>query len=133
MGKHEILPSGAFYAKIIKIFSSATSDIRINQILTFCFIQFNVSILLSLTHTHKILCILIHYFHFLLFYPLYIPTHSPSSHLMSNTQTKNNIIYLQSFDNTYLALTLFFHLILTHLSWLQPRKEGLHFILSLRF
>ena len=38
MGKHEILPSGAFYAKIIKIFSSATSDIRINQILTFCFI-----------------------------------------------------------------------------------------------
>ena len=46
------------------------------------------------------------------------------------TQTKNDVIDLQSFDDTYLALTLLFHLILTHLSWLQLRKEGLHLLLS---
>ena len=44
--------------------------------------------------------------------------------------TKNDVIYLQSFDDTHLALTLLFHLILTHMSWLQPRKGDLHFILS---
>ena len=38
--------------------------------------------------------------------PLYIPTHSPSCHLMSNTQTKNDIIYLQSFDDIYLVPTI---------------------------
>ena len=46
------------------------------------------------------------------------------------TQTKNNVIYLQSFNDNYLPLTWLFHLILTYISWLQPRKEGLHFILS---
>ena len=47
------------------------------------------------------------------------------------TQIKNNVIYLQFFNDTYLVLTLLFHLILTHMSWLQPRKGGgLHFILS---
>ena len=46
------------------------------------------------------------------------------------TQTKNDVIYVQSFDNTYFALTLLFHLILTCMSWLQPRKGDLHFILS---
>ena len=46
------------------------------------------------------------------------------------TQTKNDVIYLQSFDNTYLAITLLFYLILARMSWLQPRKGGLHFILS---
>ena len=45
-------------------------------------------------------------------------------------QTKNNVIYIQFFDDTYLVLTLMFHLILTRMSWLQPRKEDLHFILS---
>ena len=39
-------------------------------------------------------------------------------------------LYLQSFDDTYLALTFLFHLILTCMSWLQPRKEDMHFILS---
>ena len=43
-------------------------------------------------------------------------------------QTKNDIIYFQSFDNTYLVLTLLFHLILPCLSWLQLRKKGLHFL-----
>ena len=37
---------------------------------------------------------------------------------MPNTQTKNNVIYVQFFDDTYLALTLLFHLILTRMSWL---------------
>ena len=49
---------------------------------------------------------------------------------LTYTQTKNDVIYLQSFDDTYLTLTLLFHLILTHISWLQLRKGGLHFILS---
>ena len=49
---------------------------------------------------------------------------------MSNTQTKNDVIYLQFFDDSYLALTLLSHLILTRMSWLQPRKGSLHFILS---
>ena len=46
------------------------------------------------------------------------------------TQIKNNVIYLQFFGDTYLTLTLLFHLILTRLSWLQLRKEGLHLLLS---
>ena len=46
------------------------------------------------------------------------------------TETKNDVIYLQSFDDTYLALTLLFHLILTCMSWLKPRKGCLLFILS---
>ena len=46
------------------------------------------------------------------------------------TQTKNVVIYLQSFNNTYLALTLLFLFILTRMSWLQSRKGGLHFILN---
>ena len=50
---------------------------------------------------------------------------------MLNTQIlKNDVIYLQFFDDTYLALTLLFHLILTLMSWLQPRKGDLYFILS---
>ena len=63
---------------------------------------------------------------------IYLPI-TPSFYLMSNThytQTKNDVIYLQSFDNIYLALTLLFHLILTRMSWLQPMKGGLHFILN---
>ena len=46
------------------------------------------------------------------------------------TCTKDDVIYLQFFNLTYLALTLLFHLNLTRMSWLQPRKGGLHFILS---
>ena len=83
----------------------------------------------SLTHTHKTLWVLIHHFYLFHFYP-FIYTHGPLCHPMSNTQTKNNVIYLQSFNNTCLALTLLFHLILTCMSWLQPKKGGLHFILS---
>ena len=60
----------------------------------------------SLTHTHKTFCILIQHFHLLHFYPLYMPTHSHSYNLMSNTQTKNDVIYLQYFNDIYLALTL---------------------------
>ena len=50
-----------------------------------------------------------------------------SSHV-KYIQTKNDVIYLQSFDDTYLVLTLLFHLILPCLSWLQLRKEGFHFL-----
>ena len=58
-------------------------------------------------------------------------THNSSCHPISNIyKPKNYVIYLRSSNNTYLALTLLFHLILTCMSWLQPRKWGLHFILS---
>ena len=85
----------------------------------------------SLIHTHKTLCILIHNFYLFHFYP-FIYTH-PWPFMPSHvkyTQTKNNVIYLQSFNDNYLPLTWLFHLILTYISWLQPRKRGLHFILS---
>ena len=52
-----------------------------------------------------------------------------SSHV-KYTQARNNVIYLQSFDDTYLALTFLSHQILTSMSWLQSRKGGLQFILS---
>jgi len=38
------------------------------------------------------------------------------------TQTKNNVIYLQFFDEAYLTISLLSRLILTHMSWLQPGK-----------
>ena len=52
-----------------------------------------------------------------------------SSHV-KYTQSKNDVIYVQSFGDTYLTLTLLFYLILPRLSLLQPRNESLHFILS---
>ena len=44
--------------------------------------------------------------------------------------SKNIVIYFQSFDDTYQALTLLSHLILTCMSWLQQKEEDLHFLLS---
>ena len=38
------------------------------------------------------------------------------------TQTKNDVIYLQSFNDTYITPTLQYHLILTRMSRLWPRK-----------
>ena len=52
-----------------------------------------------------------------------------SSHV-KYTHTKNDVIYFQYFDDTYLAQTLLFHKILTRMSWLQPKEGALHFILS---
>ena len=52
-----------------------------------------------------------------------------SSHV-KYIQSKNDVIYLQPFGDTYLTLTLLFYLILPCLSLLQPRNESLHFILS---
>ena len=46
------------------------------------------------------------------------------------TQIKNNVIYLQSFDDIYLVLILLFHIILTRMSCLQPKNGDLRFILS---
>ena len=45
-------------------------------------------------------------------------------------QTKNDVIHFQSFDDTYLTLTLLSRLILAHISWLQSRKGRLHFVLN---
>ena len=50
-----------------------------------------------------------------------------SSHV-KYTLTKNDVIYLQSFDDTYQALTLLFHLNSYELVTIKER--GLHFILS---
>ena len=78
----------------------------------------------SLTHIYKILCIsLIHHFHLLPFYfTIYRPIvfHTIIRQIYT---TKNNVIYLQSFDNTYLAPTLFSNLIVTHMSYLQLSKS----------
>ena len=85
----------------------------------------------SLTQTHKTLCTLIHHFHLLHFYPfIYIYLYPFMSSHVKYTYNKNDVIYLQFFNNTYLTLTLLFHLILTNMSLLQRRKGGLHFILS---
>ena len=83
-------------------------------------------------HTYtQIICILIHHFHLFYTYPFiftyswpFMPSHVKYIH------TKNDVICLQSFDDTHLALILLFHLIITPMSWLQPRKGDLHFILS---
>ena len=85
----------------------------------------------SFIHTHKLLYTLIHHFQIMHFY-FFICTYLypfMSSHV-KYTWTKNDVIYLQTFDNIYLTLTLLFHLILTRMSWLQPRKGGLYFTLS---
>ena len=82
---------------------------------------------------YKTFCILIHHFR-LLHLPLYTHTHTHThtptqSFVLSHikyTQTKNDVIYLQSLDDIYLALTLLFHLILTRMSWLEP---PLHIVL----
>ena len=52
-----------------------------------------------------------------------------SSHVKYK-QTKNDVIYFQYFDDTYLAQTLLFYIILTRMSWVQPKEGALHFILS---
>ena len=113
-----------------------------------CFIWFNISRLFlikkqrlfvyfglifqyfsSFAHTHEALCISIHHFHLLHFYStlLYIPTHNLSCHPMPNIQIKNDVFYIQSFNNTYLAPILGFHLILTCMSRLQLGK-GAHIL-----
>ena len=61
----------------------------------------------SLAYTHKTICILTHHFHLLLFYPfIYTNTQSFMPSHIKYIQTENDVIYLQSFNDTYLALTL---------------------------
>ena len=51
--------------------------------------------------------------------------------LVKYTKTKTmSFTFNLTMTPTYLALILLFHLILTYMSWLQPRKGGFHFILS---
>ena len=61
--------------------------------------------------------------------PLYILPHSPSCHPISNTIVPK-WFHLSSIFRWHLVLTSLSHLILTRTSWLQPKKGGLHFILS---
>ena len=85
-----------------------------------CFIWFNIS-RLFISLTHKTLCISIHPFHFCSF--IYTCPHPFMSSHIKYTQTKNDVIYLQHFNNTYITPTLSYHLILTcRLSKLWPRK-----------
>ena len=100
----------------------------------FYFLNLIVNLILNCNIRIKLKIYILHFnslFSPLALLPLYIylPIAFMPSHV-KYTQTKNNVIYLQSFDNIYLALTLLFHLILTRMSWLQPRKGGLHFILN---
>ena len=135
------MPHDAFYVKIIEIFSSVISEIRkkkkkklkidflfylIQYFKTFLkkkkifFISFDSMFqdFLSFTHTNKTLCIiLIHRLHLLHFYPFIYTYLQPfMSFHVKYTQTKNDVIYLQYFDDTCLTLTLLFHLILIHMS-----------------
>ena len=71
-------------------------------------------------HTHKTLCILI-IFTSCTFPPLYVPIYNPSCHPMSNTIVQK-WFHLSSIFWRHLALTSLSHLILTHTSWLQPRR-----------
>ena len=74
-----------------------------------------------LSYTHKTLCISIQPFHFCSF--IYTCPHPFMSSHINYTQTKNDVIYLQPFNNTYITLTLSYHLILTRrLSKLLPMK-----------
>ena len=62
-------------------------------------------------------------FSLLLLY-IHMPTttlHAISSQIHSD---KNNVIYLQPFKDTYITLALWYHLILTCVSRLWPRKGG---------
>ena len=77
-----------------------------------------------LTHTHKLFSFQFTIFTFCTSTLLYTPTRSPSFHPMLNTQPKNDFIYLQSFNETYLTPTFLSHLILSRMSWLQLGKEA---------
>ena len=48
------------------------------------------------------------------------------------TQTKNDVIYLQLFNNTYITQTLLYHFILTCMSRLWPKKETCIFYLVMK-
>ena len=78
--------------------------------ITICFFCFNIS-RPFLSHTHTTFCIFIHPLHF---YSFIYTCLQPfiTSHL-KHTQTKNNVIYLQPFNNTYITPTMSYHLILT--------------------
>ena len=91
-----------------------------------CILWFNVSRLFILHTYHKPHCILIHHFHLLHFYPFKYTY--PKLFIPSQVKCTNKKRYHLSL--IFWALALLFPLILPHISWLQPRNEGLHFILS---
>lgn len=68
-------------------------------------------------------------FHLLYFYSIYTRPQSLIPSHLKYTQTKNDVIYLEPFNDTYLILSLFSHLFGTRMSWLRlwPRKRGLVF------
>ena len=56
-------------------------------------------------------------------YDIYLPI-ALSCHPMSNTYRPRTMSFAFILsDNSYLAQTLLFHLIITCMSWLQPRNE----------
>ena len=79
----------------------------------------------SFTHTQKTHCILIHHFHLLYFCPfIYIYLYPFMSSHVKYTQTKNDVIYLQSFDDTCLSLTYIVVSSNPNLYELATTKEG---------
>ena len=127
-------------------------EIRTNlKIKTFYFIWFNVSRLLFVTvfiQCFKIIICFI-WFKFLRIFlsltykklfaflftiftstPLYTHVYNPSCHPISNTlRQKNDVIYIQPFNYTYIIPTFWYHLILTCMSKLWPRKGACIFYL----
>ena len=78
-----------------------------------------------LSHTQKTIWISIHSFHFYSFIYTCLQPFMPS--YVKYTQTKNNVIYLQPFNNSYITPTLQYHLILIRMSRLWPRKGAFVF------
>ena len=145
MGDHEVLPYSALFEKKIELLLSHIRDK--NKLknrdsfsplvqcfkTTIGFFWFNVSRLLLISfgsilqdfssHMHKTLCISIHHFQPLHFYSFIYTCPRPfmPSHL-KYTQTKNDVIYLQPFNNIHITPTLSYHLIITCMYRLWPRK-----------
>ena len=98
-----------------------------------CFIWFDVS-RLFFSHTQKTFYIFIHPFQFYFF--IYTCPQPFMSCNLKYIQTKNNVVYLQPsslqpYNDTYITLTLSYHLILTCMSRLRPRKGACFFFFFL--
>ena len=116
--QHKVLPCNALFKKIIETLLNHIKDK--NKLknrdslfpLIQCFKIFHLSQKHKTLHFHS-------QFSLLLLYILYSQLFM---HLISNTPKPKTIIYLQPFNVTNITLTLSYHLILTCMCRLCPRK-----------
>ena len=118
--EYKALPYGTLFEKRIEIL--LTHKIRTKKY-GFFFLQFNVSTLFLLKNKDSlkdslfslVQCFkinLLNFYSFIYSLQPFMPSH------LKYISTKNDVIYLEPFNDTCLALTLSSHLILTRLSWL---------------